>query len=166
MNTIKKFRSLSVGALAAAMLLMFGNPAQAQIETGENLMNSASQFGQIQYFRTLLEETGLDDELNDDGPFTIFAPTDQAFQDMPAADLEELLANPDELRNVLRAHISEGMLLSEDLGTTEEIETVQGVVFEVNHHEAGISVSDALLVAADIIATNGAIHAVDKVLLP
>ncbi len=165
---IKQFvKHIAKGLSLVLLLTLIQVPgAQAQVETGENIVDSATQFGQIQYFRTLLEETGLDDELSQDGPFTVFAPTDQAFQEIENEELQNLLENPDELRNVLRAHIVNGSMVAEDLAATDNISTLEGSDFEVTHHEQGISVDEALLVAADIIATNGVIHAVNTVLMP
>ncbi len=153
-------------AFILALVLLTGPAAKAQMETGMDIVESASQFAQIQYFHTLIVETGLEDKLREEGPFTIFAPTNQAFNDLPKDVMEGLLENPDELRDILRAHISSGTMLSDDLATVENIPTFQGTVFEVKQHEEGISIGDAQLVAADVVATNGAIHAIDKVLLP
>ncbi len=153
-------------ALIIAMLLFGSTSLKAQIETGENLVDSASEFAQIQYFHTLIVETGMDELLSEEGPFTLLAPTDQAFRELPEGVMEGLLENPDELRDILRAHISSGTMTSEELGGVDNFPTIQGAVFEIEHHEQGISVGDALMVAADIIATNGAIHAIDTVLIP
>ncbi len=159
-------RMMQTLALATVLLFGFSSYTHAQIETGENVMVSASQFGQIQYFRTLLEETGLDEELNEEGPFTLLAPTDQAFEDIPEAELQALLEDPDALREVLRAHIIPEALKAGDFGNRDDVTTLQGAEFDVSHHERGISVDGALMVAADIVATNGVIHAIDKVLMP
>lgn len=153
-------------ALLITGLLLFQPEAKAQVETGENIMTSAAQFGQIQYFRTLIEEVGLDDKLNEDGPFTVFAPTDEAFNEIPEAELQELLESPDDLREVLLAHIAEGAYQAEHMADRDDLTMVNGVEINVDQHERGISVGDALMVAADIVATNGVIHAVDKVILP
>lgn len=140
--------------------------AKAQIETGVNIMESAAQFGQIQYFRTLLKETGLDDKLAGDDTYTVFAPTDQAFNDIPDEEMQQLLENPDALRELLRSHITPGDIKAESLGNMDAVTMVDDTEFEVRQHEQGISINDALMVAADIVATNGVIHAVDKVFLP
>lgn len=166
MKSVKGKLLTATVALALTGFLFFPPGAKAQVETGENIMTSAAQFGQIQYFRTLIEETGLDDMLNEDGPFTLFAPTDEAFNEIPEEELQELLESPDELREVLKLHITEGALQAEDLSGRDDLTMVNGVEISVDQHERGISVGDALLVAADIVATNGVIHAVDQVILP
>ncbi len=149
------------------ILLLFGSTTlKAQIETGENLVDSASEFAQIQYFHTLIVETGLNEKLSEEGPFTVFAPTDEAFRELPDGVMEGLLENPDELREILRAHIMTGTITSEELSGLENMPSFQGAVFKIDHHEQGIAIGDAILVAADVIATNGAIHAIDKVLIP
>jgi len=152
--------------LVLALMLLMSPAVKAQMETGTDIVESASQFAQIQYFHTLIVETGLDEKLSEEGPFTIFAPTNQAFNELPEGVMEGLLENPDELREVLLAHISSGTMLAEDLAAVDNIPSFEGTVFEVEHREQGISIGGAMLVAADVVATNGAIHAIDKVLVP
>lgn len=159
-NVTRKF------ALIAALMLLMSPSVKAQMETGMDIVESASQFAQIQYFHTLIVETGLDELLQGEGPFTILAPTNQAFNELPQEVMEGLLENPDELKDVLRAHISSGTMLVENLAAVDNIPSYEGTVFKVEHLEQGISVGGAMLVAADVVATNGAIHAIDKVLLP
>lgn len=159
-NVTRKF------ALIAALMLLMSPSVKAQMETGMDIVESASQFAQIQYFHTLIVETGLDELLQEEGPFTILAPTNQAFNELPQDVMEGLLENPDELKDVLRAHISSGTMLVENLAAVDNIPSYEGTVFKVEHLEQGISVGGAMLVAADVVATNGAIHAIDKVLLP
>jgi len=159
-NVTRKF------ALIAALMLLMSPSVKAQMETGMDIVESASQFAQIQYFHTLIVETGLDELLQEEGPFTILAPTNQAFNELPQEVMEGLLENPDELKDVLRAHISSGTMLVENLAAVDNIPSYEGTVFKVEHLEQGISVGGAMLVAADVVATNGAIHAIDKVLLP
>lgn len=153
-------------ATLVLFVLLVSPAAKAQMETGMDVVESASQFAQIQYFHTLIVETGLEEKLREEGPFTIFAPTNQAFNDLPEGVMEGLLENPDELRDILRAHISSGTMLFDDLANVENIPTFQGAVFELDQHEQGISIGEAQIVAADVVATNGAIHAIDKVLIP
>ncbi len=152
--------------MIAALMLLMSPSVKAQMETGMDIVESASQFAQIQYFHTLIVETGLDELLQEEGPFTILAPTNQAFNELPQEVMEGLLENPDELKDVLRAHISSGTMLVENLAAVDNIPSYEGTVFKVEHLEQGISVGGAMLVAADVVATNGAIHAIDKVLLP
>ena len=170
MQQTEKTRTVSGIMKKAVAVLMFAflaSPAaKAQMETGMDVVESASQFAQIQYFHTLIVETGLEEKLREEGPFTIFAPTNQAFNELPEGVMEGLLENPDELRDILRAHISSGTMLVDDLANLENISTFEGTVFELDHHEEGISIGEAQIVAADIVATNGAIHAIDTVLIP
>lgn len=166
---LRKYLIHLIKGITGALIftLAYSPASNAQMETGRNVVESAAQFGQIQYFRTLVEETGLDELLTDeDESFTVFAPTDQAFNNMDKEVLQGLLENPDELREVLRGHIISGSMVAEDLGTVDEITNLEDRVLEVEHHEKGINVGGALMVAADIVATNGVIHAVDNVLLP
>ncbi|MFO8030220.1 MAG: fasciclin domain-containing protein [Cyclonatronaceae bacterium] len=153
-------------AMILALLFLLSPAAKAQMETGEDLVESASKFGQIQYFHTLIVETGLDELLKEEGPFTIFAPTNQAFNEMDQEVLEGLLENPDELKEILRAHISSGTTLAGELGEMDNVPMIEGTVYEIKHGEQGITIGGAKLVAANVVATNGAIHAIDTVLMP
>lgn len=153
-------------AIIMVLLFLASPAAKAQMETGVDLVESASKFGQIQYFHTLVVETGLEELLKEEGPFTIFAPTDRAFNEMDQEVLEGLLENPEELREILRAHISSGTTMAGQLGEVDNIPMIEGSVFEVEHGEQGTTIGGAKLVAADVVATNGAIHAIDTVLMP
>ena len=164
-RTIKR----AILTVFGALLLLAGSPgkdAAAQVETGENIMDSASQFGQLQYFRTLLEETGLDEKLDGDESYTIFAPVDEAFNQIPEETMQELLEDPEALEALLLSHITKGERLASELGDMDNLTMINDVELELDQHEQGVSLEGAMLVAADIVATNGVIHAIDQVVMP
>ena len=107
---------------------------------------------------TALEQTGLAETLSAEGPFTLFAPTDDAFAELPEGALEAMTA--DELAEVLRAHVVAGAVTADELGDT--ITTLAGTTLPVGM----ASVGEATVLRADIEAANGIIHAIDTVLLP
>lgn len=118
-------------------------------------------------FETLvlaLQETGLDDALTNAGPFTVFAPTDDAFAALgiPAADL---LADP-ELANILLYHVADGRLKAEDVVALERITTKMGKDVKVNVTDEGVFINDSKIIIQDIKASNGIIHVIDMVLIP
>ena len=107
------------------------------------------------------------------GPFTVFAPTNAAFAALPAGTLDTLLLpkNKDTLVSILTYHVVPGQITSGDvLGTRRSVATVNGATVDVNgivgKFDSAVKVNDANVIQADIFATNGVIHAIDKVLLP
>ncbi len=159
-------KTLKLVTISLVFVIGMGLSANAQVETGEDIVDSAQQFGQIHYFHTLLQDTGLDEKLREDGPYTVLAPTTQAFQEVPEDVMEELLEDADKMRELLLAHVFEGTVRAEEFAGMDNITSVDGTEFVVSHTEQGISVDGAMLVAANIIATNGVIHAIEEVLLP
>ncbi|MCU1260445.1 MAG: putative Sensory subunit of low CO2-induced protein complex [Bryobacterales bacterium] len=122
-------------------------------------------------FRTLLgamQTVGMIDRLQGSGPFTLFAPTDQAFAKMPAGTVENLEkpANAAKLDRFLNAHLAKGRYGSNDLSQRLTVETVSGAVYPVLTNAAGIQVGGAHLLGREIACTNGVIHALDTVLQP
>ena len=103
--------------------------------------------------------------LYNDGPFTLFAPTDDAFAALPDGTVENLLKNPKELANVLKYHLVKGNIFSDDLNNGSSVATVLGSPVSINTTE-GVLVNNARVIQADVEASNGVIHVIDKVLLP
>jgi uncharacterized surface protein with fasciclin (FAS1) repeats len=119
-------------------------------------------------FSTLLkaaEVAGLVDTLSTGGPFTIFAPTDDAFSEIPSETLNSLLNKPEELKNILLYHAIDGKVKSTDLSGKMKVETLQGKKIKINARK-GVKINDAEVIKADIEADNGIIHVINKVILP
>ena len=121
-------------------------------------------------FKTLVgavQAAGLAETLKGPGPFTVFAPTDEAFAALPAGTVDDLLKpeNKDKLRAILTYHVVPGKVMSTDLTDGLKSKTVQGseVTFDL---DGGAKVNDAKVVTADVAADNGVIHVIDKVILP
>ena len=109
----------------------------------------------------------LADDLSEDGPFTVFAPTDAAFQALPAGVLDELLLDPTgELAQILLYHVLGAEVLSTDLTDGQTAMTLQGDDITVTINANGVFVNDAQVMMADIMASNGVVHVIDAVLLP
>lgn len=110
---------------------------------------------------------GLADDLSGTGPFTVFAPTDAAFANLPAGTIEALLSDPTgSLTNILLYHVVGSQALSTDLSDGQIIATLQGQTVEVTINADGVFINDAQVIVADITATNGVVHVIDAVLLP
>jgi uncharacterized surface protein with fasciclin (FAS1) repeats len=120
-------------------------------------------------FNTLVaavQAAGLEDVLRSDGPFTVLAPTDDAFAALGQNELNRLLANPHELAEILKYHVIEGKATSDVVLDNYYFKTVQGhPVFVVQRKDA-LLINDANVIATDIMASNGVIHVIDKVLYP
>ena len=154
----------------ATFILIFAaavQPATAS-NCSKHAMTLAGQASNAGIFNTLLaaaEAANLTSVLYNDGPFTLFAPTDDAFAALPAGTVENLLKNPKELAKVLKYHLVKGNILSSDLNNGSSVSTVLGSPVSVNTTE-GVLINNAKVIQADVEASNGVIHVIDKVLLP
>jgi uncharacterized surface protein with fasciclin (FAS1) repeats len=122
-------------------------------------------------FNTLVaavKAADLVDTLKGDGPFTVFAPTDEAFAKLPAGALEDLLKpeNKAKLQSVLTYHVVPGKVMSRDVVKLDTAKTAQGSSLKIKTMNGGVMVNDARIVKADIGASNGVIHVIDTVMLP
>lgn len=118
---------------------------------------------------TALDSTDLVSSLSEDGPFTVFAPTNEAFEALPDGALEDLIGAEDksELESILLYHVVEGSTMSGDLSDGEQmVTTLQGDSLTIEVSDEGVMVGDAQVVEADIEAANGVIHVIDGVLMP
>ncbi len=119
-------------------------------------------------FTTLVQAVraaGLVDTLKGDGPFTVFAPTDEAFAKIPKDQLAALLADKEQLTAVLTYHVVPGRVTAADVANLSSAKTVQGGIIEIAT-EGGVTVDGARVVQTDIAARNGVIHVIDTVILP
>lgn len=130
-----------------------------------DIVDTAVANGSFTTLATLLTEAGLVETLKGDGPFTVFAPTDEAFSKVPAATLEALAADKEALTRVLTYHVVAGKVLAADV-TTGAVATVDGAEVELVAEGGKVTVNGANVVAADVMATNGVIHVIDAVILP
>ena len=115
---------------------------------------------------TALEAADLVETLQGEGPFTVFAPTDDAFAALPEGTLDALLADQDALREVLLYHVVEGEVFAADVADLSAATTVSGEMLEVTAGGGSVMINDAQVVATDIVAGNGVIHVIDSVLIP
>ncbi|HAS47811.1 MAG TPA: Nex18 symbiotically induced protein [Gammaproteobacteria bacterium] len=156
-------KRLTVALLAVLPLAFSSVNAKAQ-----DIVDTAIAAGQFGTLVAAVQAAGLVDVLKGDGPFTVFAPTDEAFAALPAGTVENLLKpeNKDQLTAILTYHVVPGKIMSADIaGKTAEVTTVQGSDISVNAMN-GVMVDNATVVAADIEADNGVIHVIDQVVMP
>ncbi len=157
------FRRTFLGAAAAIALTL---PMQAR--AGADIVDTAVSAGSFTTLVAAVQAAGLVDTLKGDGPFTVFAPTDEAFAALPEGTVESLLLpeNKDQLVSILTYHVVPAKVMSGDIaGKRAKVLTVQGDRLSVNAKN-GVKVNGAKVVQADIEASNGVIHVVDAVILP
>ena len=133
-----------------------------------DIVDTAMAAGSFNTLVAAVQAAGLVDTLKSEGPYTVFAPTDEAFANLPEGTIESLLeaANKDQLTSILTYHVVSGKVMSADIAGKElMVESVQGSKIEVNA-TAGVKVDDANVITADIETSNGVIHVVDKVMMP
>ena len=135
-------------------------------EGGETIVDVAAADGRFATLLSAIEAAGLTEELAGAGPYTLFAPTDDAFADLPQGTLEELLADPSQLEPFLLYHVVPGEYLAVDLAEETALFTAQGSDLPVSVDGETVTVGDATIVEADITAGNGVIHVIDRVLSP
>ena len=157
--------NLKPAILAAAIGLVGGLGAQA---AEKDIVDTAVEAGQFQTLAAALEAAGLVETLKGAGPFTVFAPTDEAFAKLPAGTVESLLKeeNKDQLTAILAYHVVRGKVMAADVTEIDEAQTVNGEMVDIEVDGGSVKVNDATVTAADIAASNGVIHAVDTVILP
>ena len=130
-----------------------------------NIVKTAKNAGGFSTLLKAAEVAGLVDTLSSGGPFTIFAPTDDAFSKVPSETLNALLKDPEKLKGILLYHGVDGKVMSTDLSGIMKVKTLQGQEITIDASE-GVKVNDATVIKADIEAENGVIHVIDKVILP
>jgi uncharacterized surface protein with fasciclin (FAS1) repeats len=140
-------------------------PCLARAADYRDIVDTAVAAGSFNTLAKALMEAGLIETLKGNGPFTVFAPTDEAFAKLPAGTLDSLLKDKEKLTAVLTYHVVPGQVMAADIFKLTEAKTVQGQSVKINT-SGGVMVNDAHVVKTDILATNGVIHVIDKVILP
>jgi len=134
----------------------------------KNLVDTAAANGSFKTFGKAIERAGMGDTLRGTGPFTVFAPTDAAFEKLPAGKLEILFKpeNKDELVSLLNYHVVNGRKSMADVGKWEAARTVNGQSAPIKMTGDKVSIDGAQITSADIDSSNGVIHGIDKVNIP
>lgn len=160
---MRSMRRVSLMAMAVAGISFSTVEAQ-----DSDIVDVAVGAGSFNTLVAALEAADLVETLRGEGPFTVFAPTDEAFAALPDGTLETLLdpANKDQLTSILLYHVVAGRVESSTVVTLERATTVQGSEVVIGVSDAGVTVNSANVTAVDIGATNGVIHVLDAVLLP
>ncbi len=150
--------------IALAASTAFAAPALADGHS-KDIVDTAIDAGSFTTLVAAVEAAGLVETLKGEGPFTVFAPTDEAFAALPDGTVEGLLEDPEALAKVLTYHVVAGKVMSGDLTNEMMAPTVNGADITIMT-EGGVMVNDANVVTADVEASNGVIHVIDAVILP
>ena len=149
-------------SLFAAALTLASFSARAQTK---DIVDTAVAAGSFNTLVKAVQAAGLVDTLKGPGPFTVFAPTDEAFAKLPAGALDSLLANPEKLKAVLTYHVVSGTVMAADV-KPGKVKTVEGASATVKVVDGAPMIDRAKIVKTDIVCSNGVIHVIDSVLMP
>ena len=138
------------------------------LASGKDIVDTAVEAGQFKTLAAALTAAGLVDTLKGAGPFTVFAPTDEAFAKLPAGTLDNLLKpeNKQQLTDILTYHVVSGKVMAADVAGMDEAKSVNGKMIDVEAAGGSVKVNGATVTAADVAASNGVIHVIDTVILP
>jgi uncharacterized surface protein with fasciclin (FAS1) repeats len=150
-------------SLAGAFVLALTSSASAA-----DIVDTAVAAGEFKTLVAAVKAAGLVETLKGPGPFTVFAPTDQAFASLPAGTVESLLKpeNQARLQRILTYHVLPGKVMSQELVKLDSTRTVEGGSIAIQTMKSGVMVDKAHVTQADIVASNGVIHVIDTVMLP
>ncbi|MHA7774189.1 fasciclin domain-containing protein [Roseibium sp. M-1] len=152
--------------LVFALLLIV--PLSAAKASEKDIVDTAVSAGSFNTLVAAVQAAGLVETLKGEGPFTVFAPTDEAFANLPEGTVENLLKpeNKDQLVAILTYHVVPGKVMSADIaGKKADVASVEGSTISVDATD-GVKVDEATVVTADVEASNGVIHVIDKVIMP
>ena len=160
---MKIFRFAKLAAVALALSI---NPAQAQDD--QDIVDVAVGAGIFNTLVAAVQAAELVDVLKSDGPFTVFAPTDEAFAALPEGTVESLLLpeNKELLTSILLYHVVAGAVTAADVVQLESAATVNGASISIKVDDSGVTVDNANVIQTDVAASNGVIHIIDAVILP
>ena len=164
---ISSIRLLAVTLIMAGTALVGIGRAGDKSES-KDIVAVASGAGNFKTLVAAVKAAGLVETLQGTGPFTVFAPTDEAFAKLPAGTVETLLMpeNKAKLQSILKYHVVSGKVMAKDAMKLNSANTVEGSSVSIKTMNGGVMVNDAHVTKADIKASNGVIHAIDTVLMP
>ncbi|MFY0698168.1 MAG: fasciclin domain-containing protein [Balneola sp.] len=162
MNLFK--RAINLFTLALVLILSF--EVKAQEET--NILELTFETETLSTLATAVEAADLEATLQSEGPYTVFAPTNEAFENLPEGVLNELLKpeNKEQLVAVLTYHVIPGEVMSDDVTKTMKAKTIQGSNASIKSNGESVMIENAEVVKADMDASNGVVHVIDEVILP
>jgi uncharacterized surface protein with fasciclin (FAS1) repeats len=153
-------------AAACAMAVMVAPISAKDGGSNRDIVETAVAAGSFTTLAKALEAAGLVDTLKGAGPFTVFAPTDEAFAKLPAGTLEALLKDKAKLKSILLYHVVAGKVMAKDVVGLKSAKSVQGSGIKVTAANGKVRVNNANVIKTDVAASNGIIHVIDTVIMP
>jgi uncharacterized surface protein with fasciclin (FAS1) repeats len=132
----------------------------------KDIVTIAVESGKFNTLAKALTETGLVEALQGEGPFTVFAPTDEAFAKLPKGTIEVLLKDKDALKKILLYHVVSGKVTSKEVVNLKKAETLSGKNINIQFTDGIVMINNSKVTTADVMASNGVIHIIDTVLIP
>ncbi len=160
--------TLAIAAACLALAAFNSGPVPAAPETKKDIVDTAVSAGSFKTLAAALQAAGLVETLKGKGPYTVFAPTDEAFAKLPKGTVEDLLKpeNKAKLTAILTYHVVAGKVMAAEVVKLNSAKTVQGQSVRIKAHDGSVMVDGANVVKTDIETSNGVIHVIDSVILP
>lgn len=167
-QNVRKLAQLTVLAAAVGLFAITATAGQYKHKASKDIVETAASNGSFNTLVAALDAAGLNETLKGDGPFTVFAPTDEAFAKLPAGTVEKLLLpeNRDQLTAILTYHVVAGEVTSAQVVKLNSATTVNGQDIEIRTANDVVMIDGATVAAVDVMASNGVIHVIDQVILP
>ena len=159
-------RKFIASVIAVAVIATAAVSLRADDQQPKDIVDTAVAAGNFKTLATALKAAGLVETLKGAGPFTVFAPTDEAFAKLPAGTLDALLKDKAKLTAILTYHVVPGKVMAADVVKLKEAKTVQGQSIKIDTSMGGVKVDGANVIKTDIVTSNGVIHVIDSVILP
>jgi uncharacterized surface protein with fasciclin (FAS1) repeats len=150
----------------ALFAVVSSNTFAGDKKSSKNIVETAVAAGNFNILAKALTEAGLVEELQKKGPFTVFAPTDDAFNKLPKGTLENLLKDKEALKKVLLYHVVSGKVMASDVVNLNSATTLEGNDVKIKTVDGNVMINNAKVIKADVVASNGVIHVIDTVLIP
>ena len=164
---MSKFKAVTMMAAVVVLALgAFGVQTSRAEYQAKDIVDTAVAAGQFKTLAAALTAAGLVDTLKGDGPFTVFAPTDEAFAKLPAGTLDALLKDIPKLKGILTYHVVAGKVMAADVVKLKSATTVNGQSIKIKAEGGKVMVDNGNVVKTDIECSNGVIHVIDAVILP
>ena len=161
-------KTLAIGT-AAALIMTTAAASNASAQApAKDIVDTAVAAGSFKTLAKALQAAGLVETLKGAGPFTVLAPTDEAFAKLPAGTVDMLLKpeNREKLRRILSYHVVQGKVMAAEVSKMKSAKAVSGDTLAIAVHEDGVMIDKSRVVKTDIAASNGVIHVIDSVLMP
>lgn len=169
LKSLAIFGIVAIAFVATAVSTNAGEKKDAEKKVTAKQMDIVETAAAAGSFKTLIaavQAAGLEETLKGKGPFTVFAPTDEAFAKLPVGTVEALLKDKAKLTAILTYHVVAGKVMAADAIKLTEAKTVNGQSFKIAAGKDGVMIDNAKVVTTDIVASNGVIHVIDSVILP